>query len=126
VCALVWVNADYGAASPPDGLLPCDPLAGVGRRPARVFTTPAVLPNTSYPRDRVVYWVEHDANDDYVESHFLARFYDGGGVRACEVRSEGMLGLLVTRAAPSRRARKRDPGRSWHTARPIALTASKR
>jgi hypothetical protein len=65
-----------------------------------VFTTPAVLPNTSYPRDRVVYWVEHDANDDYDESHFLARFYDGGGVRACEVRSEAVLGLPSSDLGP--------------------------
>jgi len=72
----------------------CDPAASSHDRPERVFTTPVVMPNISDGRDRVVYWVEHDTLTR-PENHYLVRFYDNGGGRACELRDELDLGVTT-------------------------------
>jgi hypothetical protein len=69
----------------------CDPAASSHERPERVFTAPAVMPNVADPRDRVVYWVEHDTLDR-AENHYLVRYFDNGAERACELRDEADLG----------------------------------
>lgn len=50
------------------------------------------MPSVSAPRDRVVYWVEHDSLGlllGRAENHYLVRFYDDSlGKRACELKTE--------------------------------------
>jgi hypothetical protein len=66
----------------------CDPASSSHDRPHRVFTTPAVMSNVSAPRDRVVYWIEHDSVLGRADNHYLVRFYDNAGARACDLQDE--------------------------------------